>query len=259
MASSPRQNIGVVPSTVPRSVQHSTSSQRVKRRSTISSTIALLEAILSAAAVSSVSDAVLIVLPGDGDMSSCLLLAIRSGACLALATPFLMLVARGVMLVMGQRRHLAISFAMPRGTDEHEVLDLYFIGAAAGVLGCIFPALTELGHCAGALLKDASVVWIVLAVLTTVPGTYLAIGACLEALAPAEGLTLNSLETLSSSSSSSSLQRPRTGMWTMCGMGHVVLVSSCFYSPDVHGAIGYILGFVHMMRLLRLAFAFPGN
>lgn len=145
---------------------------------------------------------------------------------------------------------------MPRGTDEHEVLDLYLIGAAAGVLGCVFPALTELGHCAGVLLKGASVVWIVLAVLAAVPGTYLAIGACLEALAPAEGFTLISLETLNSGSSS---ERPRAGMWAMCGLGHFVLVSSCFYSPDVHGAIGYILGFVHIVRLLKLAFSFPGN
>lgn len=154
-----------------------------------------------------------------------------------------------------------LSFGVPRGTDEHEVLDLYLIGAAAGVLGVCVPAIEQLGHCAGAVLKGASVVWIVLAVLVAVPAMYQALGACLGGLSPTDGVTLGSVERLDSGDrpNSADSQRPSAGMRVLCGLGHLVLVTSCFYSPDVHGAMGYILGFVHMMRLLKLAFAFPGN
>lgn len=129
--------------------------------------------------------------------------------------------------------------------DEHAALDLYAIGAMAGVFGVCIPALSLLGHVTGKLLVGAPVALTVVVLLALVPVVHIAVCACLRALSPAEGFKPHT--------------KPRKAMWGLCAAGHIALVCGCFYSPDVHGAVGYFLGFVHISRVLKIAFSFPGS
>lgn len=223
----------------------STTVSGLRRRSTASAVTAGVEGLLSLAAFWGVSDSASFVIPGS-EPHHPLHSAMRSGACFALVTPFMMLLARGVELTPGNsKRHLRLGFSVPRGFDKHAVFDLYLMGLAAGVLGAIVPGLEILGHWMGTLLVNTFVLWRILVVVVVVPGMYFAVGACVNALSPAEGFVVHT--------------RPRRGMWGLCAVGHAVITLSCFYSPDVHGRTGYALGFVHIARLLKLVFSFPAT
>lgn len=183
---------------------------------------------------------------GGEDMQEQLGAAIDTGACLVLLTPLLVLAVRGGMLFVGKSRgYLGLGFALPPGVDEHAVLDLYLIGLAAGILGVCVPALELLGHWLGKALCSASGVWTFLVSVVVIPSVYFAAGVCLSELAPAEGFVPNT--------------RPRGTMWALCVLGHAVFLWACFYSPNVHVAFGYLLGFVHVVRLLKLVFSVPTN
>lgn len=174
--------------------------------------------------------------------------AMRSGAALELGMPFFLLVARLGILALAHLRSLEIQqprlgFPLPAGFDENAVLDLYVIGLGAGVLGVVVPSLEVFGHLLGIVLKGVSVVWCILALLVVPVGVYFALGAWLKVSSPAEGFWLGT--------------RPTTAMWGLCGVGHAAFVSGCFYSPDVVRATGFLLGLVHIVRLMQQVFAYP--
>lgn len=123
------------------------------------------------------------------------------------------------------------------------MLDLYVIGVSAGVLGVFVPGLVVAGNVLGSLLLGWGSTWVVLTFMVLVPGVYVAVGACLEACAPADGLAVHA--------------QPAKAMWGLCAAGQVALLLSCFYSPDVGRAVGFALGLVHIVRLLQQAFSYP--
>lgn len=137
----------------------------------------------------------------------------------------------------------SLSFPLPSGFDEHAVLDLYAIGVSAGVLGVFVPGLVIAGNMLGFLLLGWGSAWVILAFIMLVPGAYVAVGACLEACAPADGLAVQA--------------HPGRAMWGLCAAGQVALLLSCFYSPDVGRPVGFMLGFVHIVRLLQQVFSYP--
>ena len=173
--------------------------------------------------------------------------AVRSGACLAIVTPFLLGVVRFSILVVGLRypgaQQPSLPFPVPPGFDEHAVLDLYVIGLAAGVLGVFVPGLVIAGNVLGSVLVDWSSTWVVLTFMLLVPGMYVLVGAVLEACAPEAGLVVHA--------------QPSKAMWGLCAVGQVALLLSCFYSPDVGRALGFVLGLVHIVRLLQQVFSYP--
>lgn len=172
--------------------------------------------------------------------------ALRGAASFALAAPLLMLAARGAMIVLGKRcGPLGLGFAMPPAVDEHAVLDLYVIGLAACAFGVVVPALQWFGYCLGKALLVMSAAWTLLAFAAVVSLTYVAAGACLRVLAPAEGFVVNT--------------RPRKAMWALSGAGHALMLWSCFYSPDVRGPVGFSLGLVHTARLVGVGLSFPAS
>lgn len=176
--------------------------------------------------------------------------AVRSGASLALGAPFFLLAARCAILALGRLRSPEVpqprlGFPLPVGLDENAMLDLYVVGLGAGVLGVWVPGLEIVGSFLGTMLKESSSVWSVFALFAVVPGVYLAAGAWLSASTPAEGFAAHT--------------RPTKAMWGLCAAGHVVLLSGCFYSPDIERAVGFVLGLVHIVRLLQQAFSYPGG
>lgn len=181
--------------------------------------------------------------------------AVRSGAVLALGTPFLLLAARCAILALSRVRIPAVQrlqlqqprlgFPLPAGVDENVAVDLYIIGLAAAVLGGCVPALEIAGALMGESLKGRSPVWVVLGFLVLIPVIYLALGAWLNLSSPGEGFIART--------------RPTTAMWGLCAAGHVILLAGCFYSPDVSRTLGFFLGLVHIVRTLLPAFAYPAG
>lgn len=224
----------------------------IRRRSTASCLVAVLEGLTSAVALYSARAAVVPVIPADAK-GLAVQRAMRSGACLAISTPFLMLVARCVILVEGLRdptvQQPSLGFPVPPGFDEHALLDLYVIGCGVGYLGLVVPALALMGHYLGTMVVGWSIgwpiVWRMVGVALVINCMLLALRACSSVLAPAEGFVLHT--------------RPRRAMWVLCAVGHFTLLAGCFYSPDVDRAIGFVLGLVHILRLLRQAFLYPGT
>lgn len=125
------------------------------------------------------------------------------------------------------------------------MLDLYVIGLGAGVLGVCVPGLEIVGSLLGVMLQSSSGVMAILVLFALIPGVYLAVGAWLSAGVPAEGLSAHT--------------RLTKVMWGLCVVGHVVLLAGCFYSPDIERALGFLLGLVHIVRLLRQVFSYPGG
>ena len=174
--------------------------------------------------------------------------ALRSGAAIGLGMPFFTLATRLAIVALGQLKgseaqQPRLGFPVPPGLDESAALDLYVIGLGAAVLGVFAPALEVVGNLLGRMLQEASAIWCLFALLVVPPAVYLALGAWFEVSSPAEGFLVGT--------------RPTKAMWGFCGIGHVVFVSGCFYSPDVARAWGFLLGLVHIVRLLRQVFAFP--
>lgn len=181
--------------------------------------------------------------------------AVRSGAALALGTPFFLLAARCAILALNRVRIPAVQrlqlqqprlgFSLPAGVDENVAVDLYIIGLAAAVLGGCVPALEMAGIFLGVSLKGRSPVWVLVASLVLIPVIYLALGAWLNLSSPGEGFIART--------------RPTTAMWGLCAAGHVILLAGCFYSPDVSRTLGFLLGLVHIVRTLLPAFAYPAG
>lgn len=176
--------------------------------------------------------------------------AMRSGAALGLGMPFFLLAARVSILAFGRLKGPGVQqprlgFPLPPGLDEDAALDLYVIGLGAAVLGVVVPFLEICGNFLGVTLKGESGGWSVLALLVVPPVMYFALGAWLQVSSPAEGFRLGT--------------RPTKAMLGLCGIGHVAFVSGCFYSPDLVRAIGFLLGLVHIMRLMQQVFAYPAG
>ncbi|CAM9949500.1 unnamed protein product [Ectocarpus sp. 13 AM-2016] len=181
--------------------------------------------------------------------------AVRSGAALALGTPFFLLAARCAIFALNRVRIPAVQrlqlqqprlgFPLPAGVDEKVAVDLYVIGLAAAVLGGCVPALEMAGIFLGDSLKGRPPVWVVLAFLVLIPVIYLALGAWLDLSSPGEGFIART--------------RPTTAMCGLCAAGHVILLAGCFYSPDVSRTLGFLLGLVHIVRTLLPAFAYPAG
>jgi len=185
--------------------------------------------------------------------------AMRSGAVLALGTPFFLLAFRCAIVALrrlgsssrsggagaGGLQQPRLGFPLPAGLDDNAALDLYVIGLGAGVLGTCVPGLEVSGILLGRMLKECSAVWSVLALVVVVPGMYFSLGGLLSATAPAEGFVTHT--------------RPTNAMWALCAAGHVILLCGCFYSPDVGRRVGFMLGLAHIMRLLQLAFSYPAG
>lgn len=174
--------------------------------------------------------------------------AMRSGAALGVGVPFFLLAARVAILAAGQLRRSEIrqprlGFPLPPGLDENAALDLYVIGLGAAVLGVFVPSVEIFGNLLGRTLQGASAVWCLLALVLVPVAVYCVLGALLKIGSPAEGFLLGT--------------RPTKAMWGLCSVGHVALVWGCFYSPDVGGGMGFMLGLVHIVRLLRQVFAYP--
>lgn len=215
-------------------------------RSASSLALAALEGLISWAAFCTVWSTAIPIISAD-EQALGVARAVRSGACLAIATPFLVLVVRFTILVAGLRypgvQQPSLHFPVPPGFDEHAVLDLYAIGVAAGLLGVFVPGLVIAGNVLGSVLVDWSSAWVVLTLMLLVPGVYVLVGACLEACAPEAGLVVHA--------------QPGRAMWGLCAAGQVALLLSCFYSPDVGRALGFVLGLVHIVRLLQQVFSYP--
>lgn len=172
----------------------------------------------------------------------------RSGAALGLGMPFFLLATRFAIFALGRLRgseaqQPRLGFPLPPGLDENAALDLYVLGLGAAVLGVFVPSLEVLGYLLGRVLLGVSAIWCLFALLVVPPVVCFALGAWFEASSPAEGFRVGT--------------RPTKAMWGFCGAGHVVLVLGCFYSPDVARALGFLLGLVHILRLLQQVFAFP--
>lgn len=172
--------------------------------------------------------------------------ALRSGAAMELGLPFLVLAARVSILALGHLRSSSevlqqprLSFPLPAGLDENALFDLYVIGLGSAVLLFVVPCLEIVGNLLGHMLTGASAAWGVLALLVVPAGVYFALGAWLKASSRPKGT------------------RPTKIMWGLCGAGHVAFVSGCFYSPDVARATGFLVGLVHIARLLQQVFAYP--
>lgn len=215
---------------------------------------AAVEALLSLAAFWGVANAAMPVIPAS-ERASPFHAAARSGACLSLATPLLVLVVRCAVLMLDrvnkshqqQQQHLLLLLGLPlvAALDEHAVHDLFGIGLGAGMLGLVVPILQVTGCFLGFMLLAMSVVVRVIAFLVTAVVVHVAFGAGVGACSPGEGFSVH-------------VQLFR-GMLALCVVGHVLFLSSCFYSPDVARGVGFVLGFVHMVRLLKEAFACPGT
>ncbi|CAM9373554.1 unnamed protein product [Laminaria digitata] len=210
--------------------------------------MAALEGLLSLAAFCAVWTTAIPIITPDEHQALGVAKAVRSGACLAIATPFLFVLVRLAILIAGLRypsaQQPSLHFPVPPGFDEHAVLDLYAIGVAAGVLGVFVPGLVMAGNVLGSVFVDWSSTWVVLTFMLLVPGVYVLVGACLEVCAPAEGAVVHA-------------RQPGRAMWGLCAAGQVVLLLSCLYSPDVGRALGFALALVHIVRLLQQAFSYP--
>lgn len=176
--------------------------------------------------------------------------AVRSGAALALGTPFFLLAARCAILALGRLKTSEIQqprlgFPMPAGLDADAMLDLYVVGLSAVVLGVCVPGLEVVGSLLGIMLKFASVVWAALGLFVSIAGVYLAVGAWLSAGAPTESFSIHT--------------RPTKAVWGLCAVGHAVVLAGSFYSPDVERSVGFSLGLVHIVKLLQLVFSYPGG
>lgn len=172
--------------------------------------------------------------------------ALRAGTFFALVTPLVMLGVRGAVSVLGKNRAmLTLGFVISPTVDEHAVLDLYVIGLAAFVFGVVVPVLELFGYGLGLAFAGVSALWAFFVFVAAVALTYLATGACLDRLAPAEGFLMNT--------------RPRKSMWAISGAGHLAILWFCFYSPDARGLVGFSLGLVHILRLLLVAFSLPAT
>ena len=166
--------------------------------------------------------------------------------------PFLLLATRFTILALSHLKSLEVhvhlqqprlGFPLAPGLDENAMLDLYVIGLGVAVLGIFVPFLEIFGHLLGRLLQGVSTVWCLFAMVFVPTSVYYALGALLKVSSPAEGFLLGT--------------RPTKAMWGLCGVGHVALVWGCFYSPDVGRGMGFMLGLVHIVRLLRQVFAYP--
>lgn len=229
-----------------------------KSRSAASSFAAAAEGLLSLAAFWGVLGTTVPVIPAS-ERASPFHEATRSGACLSLGTPFLVLLVRCVLLAVErikairqqqqqQQQQLPLSLSLwlplPAGLDEHAVLDLYGIGLSAGMLGLGVPFLELTGFFLGVVLLRMSWVGRVVAFLATAVVVHLVFGEGRGTCVSGEWFFLHG--------------RRMKGMLALCAAGHVVFLSSCFYSPDVARRVGFVLGFVHIVRLLRQAFSYPG-
>lgn len=211
----------------------------------ISTAMMISGGILSATACLSACGAAALVVRGK-DAHDVLRSAMRTGACFAMSTPFLILAIRGcAMAARKGRAQLSLGFAVLPSVDEHAVFDLYVMGVLACGLGVCVPTTALLGHLMGIMLRGWSAMLAILAFAPLIPGVYFATGVCLDQLAPHEGLMPNT--------------RPRMPMWAGSLTGHVAILWACFYSPDVYAVLGFALGFVHLGRLLELAFSIPGS
>lgn len=177
----------------------------------------------------------------------------RTGACLALGMPSLILAGRFAFLVASLRsktvQQPSFGFTLPYAFDEHAVLDLYVMGIGASLLGGGVPALEILGNLLGTLLVGPSMVVSIakafLAFVLISPAFYYAFGECLKAAAPLNGFIPHTT--------------PKKGMWVLSAIGHSAILCGSFYSPDVDRKVGFVLGFIHIVRLLKQAFAWPGG
>lgn len=223
-------------------------------RSTASSIAAAVEGLLSLAAFWDVANPAMPVIP-PSELTSPFHAAARSGACLSLATPLLVVLVRCAVLMLDrvnksrqqQQQHLLPLLGLPlvAALDEHAVHDLFGIGLSAGMLGLVVPILQITGCFLGFMLLAMSGVVRVIAFLATAVVVHVAFGAAVGACSPSEGFSVH--------------VRLFRGLLALCVVGHVLFLSSCFYSPDVARGFGFVLGFVHIVRLLKEAFACPGT
>lgn len=221
-------------------------------RSSTSYLIATLEGLVSGAAFLGASTVALPIIPNE-DHPFVIVRAMRTGACLAIGMPLLILVGRFAFLVTSLRyktvQQPSLGFALPHGFDEHAVLDLYLMGLGASLLGGGVPALEILGYLLGTLLVGPSMAVSIakafLAFVVISPVFYYAFGECLKAAAPLNGLI--------------PYTTPKKGMWILSTIGHCAILCGSFYSPDVNRKVGFILGFIHLVRLLQQVFAWPGG
>ena len=222
-------------------------------RSYSSHLMAALEGLISGFVFFGAASVAVPIIP---DRASLFLRAMRSGTCLALGTPSFILMGRIVFLAWSLRirtvQQPSLGFVLPPGFDEHAVLDLYVMGLSAGVLGVWVPTLEVLGTLLGIVLVAsgssvaASISTTFLVFIFIALGLYLACGVCLRATAPFDGLITKGTT-------------PTKVMWVLCAVGHCAILYGSFYSPDIGRAVGFVLGFIHIVRLLQQAFSWPGG
>lgn len=217
-----------------------TPSPETRPRRTLSHLVAVLEGLISAFALCSVWGPAIPVLPTERNASP-LQGAMRSGACLALGAPFFVLAARCAILVASGAnpavQQPSFGFSLPPGIDEYAVADLYLIGIAAGVLGVCVPVIEIIGGFLGNLLAGSPELLVVLALVLLAPGVYHGVGFVLEVLRPADGFVCTN--------------GPAKGMVGLCSVGHLVLLCGCCFSPDLERVVGFVLGSVHTLRILK--------